>query len=192
MRILHLLPLVALTASLGACGGTKNQGMESVHQAVVSRTDYVYDINDGFGPQASGRLAAWFDSLNIRYGDRVSVDDPSDSASNRAAVAAVANRYGLTVYDTAPVTEGAVAPGMIRVVVSRSKAEVPGCPDWSRSSIGNYNSDAPSNYGCAVNASLAAMIADPNDLVSGAHAASFGDNTTGSNAIRKLKTPTAK
>jgi pilus assembly protein CpaD len=187
MRIVHLLPLAALAASLTACGGTENRGIETVHQPVVSRTDYVYDLDGGFGQQGTRNLTAWFDSLNTRYGDRVSVDDPSQSAMNRAAVAAVASRYGLVVEDTAPVTKGEIAPGMVRVVVSRMKAEVPGCPDWSRSSVGNYNSDAPSNYGCASNASFAAMVANPNDLVDGSHRGTFTDNNTNYRAIYKPK-----
>lgn len=188
MRTLHLLPLAALALTLGACGGgTMNRGMESVHQPVVSRTDYVYDVNDGMGPQASQRLTAWFDTLRLGYGDRVSIDDPSGSLSNRVAVSAAVNRYGLEVVDTAPVTEGQVAPGMFRVVVSRAKAEVPGCPDWSRSSRFNYNNDAPSNYGCATNANLAAMVANPEDLVSGTHENGFTDNSRGTTAIRRLK-----
>ena len=67
MRKLHLLPLAALTVSLSACGGTMNRGLESVHQPVVSRTDFVYDLNDGMGAQASERLAAWFESLDVGY-----------------------------------------------------------------------------------------------------------------------------
>ncbi len=188
MRHLHLLPLTALALTLGACGGTTNRGMESVHQAVVSQTNYVYDVTDGFGPQGAQNLTAWFDSISLGYGDRVSVDDASASPANRAAVAAIASRYGLLVQNGAPITSGEIAPGMVRVVVTRAKAEVPGCPDWSRSSVGNYNNDAPSNYGCATNANLAAMIANPNDLVGGAQD-TLNDNARGINAIRKLKTP---
>jgi pilus assembly protein CpaD len=187
MRKLHLLPLAALAISLSACGGTSNRGLESVHQPVVSRTDYVYDVNDGFGSESSRRLVDWFDSLNLRYGDRVAVDDPSNSSVNRAAVAAVASRYGLILQDAAPVTRGEVAPGMFRVVVSRSKAEVPGCPDWSRSSIGEFNGDTPSNFGCATNANLAAMVANPEDLVSGHRSDSVTDNAISGSAIRKIK-----
>lgn len=187
MRQLHLLPLAALTLTLGACGGTGNRGLESVHQAVVSRTDYVYDLSDGMGPQASQQLSGWFESLRVGYGDRISIDDRSGNPSNRIAVAAAANRYGLVVYDSAPITDGAIAPGMFRVVVSRAKADVPGCPDWSRSSSGNYNSDGPSNYGCATNANIAAMVANPNDLVNGDHRNTLDDNSVGTTAIRKLK-----
>ena len=187
MRKFTLLPATALLLTLGACGGTTNRGLESVHQPVVTRTDYVYDMADAYGPGASERLAAWFDSLNVHYGDRVSVDDPSASASNRTAVAAVAGRYGLLLQDAAPVTQGAIAPGAFRVVVSRSRADVPGCPDWSRTSQGNYNNDAPSNYGCAMNSNLAAMAADPEDLVAGRTPGRTTDNVTSRNAIRKVK-----
>ncbi len=188
MRKLHLFSLAALGLSVSACNsGTTNQGLESVHQPVVSRTDFVYDVNDGMGAQASQRLAAWFESLDVGFGDRVSVDDPTGNASNRILVSAAASRFGLIVQDTAPVTKGDIAPGSFRVVVSRSKADVPGCPDWGRSSVGNYNGDAPSNFGCATNANLAATIANPNDLVGDAHQSTSTDSTRGTNAIRKLK-----
>lgn len=187
MRNLYLLPVLAAASALSGCGGTENRGVETVHQAVVSRTDYVYDVAYGVGPEASRRLTAWFESLNVRYGDRVTIDDPSDNAANRAAVSNVANRYGLIVQGTAPVTQGEVAPGTFRVIVSRAKAEVPGCPDWTRTSHGNYNGDAPSNWGCATNASMAAMVANPEDLVSGRRPGTVSDNATSGAAIRKIK-----
>lgn len=189
MHSLKLLSVAALAMSLGACGGTMNRSLESVHQPVVSRTDYVFDLNDGMGAQGAQRLSAWFQSLNLGFGDRLSIDDPSGNPANRAAVAAAANRFGVAVENAAPVTQGEIVPGMFRVVVSRSKAEVPGCPDWSRSSVGNYNSDAPSNYGCATNASLAAMVANPNDLVAGAYQNDpTNNNARGAAAIRKMTT----
>lgn len=187
MRSLHLLPLAALALTLGACGGTSNRGMESVHQPVVTRTDYVYDVANNFGPQDMPRIRAWMDSIKVGYGDRVSVDDPSDNPANRASIAAAAVHYGLILQGTAPVTQGNVSPGMFRVVVSRSKAEVPGCPDWSRSSTGNFNTDAPSNFGCASNASLAAMVANPEDLVTTRRGGNASGTTTRGDSIRKSK-----
>jgi pilus assembly protein CpaD len=194
MRTLKLLPMAALAVSLTACGaGTTNRGVDSVHQPVISRTDYVFDLNDGMGAQSSQRLAGWFQSLNLGFGDRVSLDDPSGNPSNRAAVASAANRFGVAVQDTAPITQGELVPGMFRVVVSRSKAEVPGCPDWSRSSQGNYAGDAPSNYGCATNSNLAAMVANPNDLVAGTYQNDpTNSNARGAAAIRKMTTPASK
>ena len=49
----------------------------------------------------------------------------------RGQVAQVAGEYGMLVQPGAPVTAGAVQPGTVRVVVSRRRAEVPGCPNWS-------------------------------------------------------------
>lgn len=190
MRKLHLFSLAAVGLALSACGGgTANKGLESVHQPVVSRTDFVFDVNVGMGAQGSQRLAAWFESLAVGFGDRISVDDPTGNPANRAAVSAAASRFGLIVQDTAPVTQGEIVPGSFRVVVSRSKAEVPGCPDWSRSSVGNYQGDAPSNYGCATNANLAASIANPDDLIGDGHQT----KTTNSNIFSpKIFKPAAK
>lgn len=169
MRSLSILALLAC-AAVGGCGGTVNRGLESVHQPVVSRTDYVFDVaapGARFAVDDERRLGDWFDSLQLRYGDRVSVDAQGYGEAPRDAVAAVAARYGLLVDATAPVTTGAIAPGTVRVVVSRMAASVPGCPDWSRASNATFSGDSMSNYGCAMNSNLAAMIADPRDLVAG-------------------------
>jgi pilus assembly protein CpaD len=166
----------ALSASLvlvlGGCGGmASNSQLDSVHQPVVTRTNYTLDINAGPGGVSipeQRRLAGWFEALDLRYGDRISVDDPMRSSSSRAAVEGIAGRYGLLVGDDAPVTPGAVSPGTIRVVVSRSSATVPGCPDWSVKSETNLANGTSSNYGCASNANMAAMVADPEHLLKGA------------------------
>ncbi|CAA9478421.1 MAG: Flp pilus assembly protein CpaD [uncultured Sphingomonadaceae bacterium] len=166
------LPLVLLGACalLAGCGGGPRRGLESVNQPVVSRTDYVLDVGAGGGdrlPTAeAARLRNWFDSLRLSYGDRVAVSDPSGDGAGRATVAQIAADYGLLLSDAAPVTAGEVAPGALRVVVTRTAATVPGCPDWSD---GGRSADERSSrdYGCAVNGNLAAMIADPEDLVRG-------------------------
>ena len=50
-------------------------------------------------------------------------------------------------------------------VVSGGSAAVPGCPNWDARAVSSVASAA--NYGCAVNGNLAAMIADPADLIHG-------------------------
>ena len=168
MRTLTVIALLA--AALSGCSGTVNRGLDSVHQPIVSRTDYVYDLpasGERLPVGDAQRLAAWFDSLRLRYGDRVSVDTQGTGPASRDAVAAVAARYGLLVDETPPLTQGAVAPGSVRVIVSRMTATVPGCPDFSRNRTTEFEGNSNSNYGCATNATLAAMIADPRDLVQG-------------------------
>lgn len=179
MRSLTVLTLLGCSM-LSACG-TQNRGLESVHQPVVSRTDYVFDMSaTDSDPRA---LGAWFESLGLKYGDRVSVDSQAYGPGARDAVSAVAAKYGLLIDETAPVTQGEIAAGSIRVVVSRMTATVPGCPDWSRPSNANFGGDAMSNYGCATNSNLAAMVADPRDLISGRAAPSYVDAAQSSRAV---------
>lgn len=163
---------VSLALALGGCGGMAgNRSLESVRQPVVERTNYVLDLNSGPGGVSlpeQRRLAGWFDAMKLRYGDRISIDDPMKSGANRAAVEAVAGRYGLLVGDQAPVTAGLVNAGTVRVIVTRSSASVPGCPDWSAKSDANFANATSPGFGCSVNGNLAAMVADPEHLLQGA------------------------
>lgn len=189
MRRLSSSALIALALTLGACG-TQNRGLETVHQPVVSRADYVFDVGADGGGLASGeneRLAAWFSSMELGYGDRVSIDDPSANSETREAVAALAARYGLLIADTAPVTAGQVTPGAARVVVSRTSATVPGCPDWSRPSDPELEGSTMSNYGCASSANLAAMVANKEDLIRGQDPIGSADASTAGKAIRSYR-----
>lgn len=149
------------------------RGVEPVHQPVVARTDFVFDVSaGGDGAPASidfARLAAWFDALNLRYGDRVTFAGAKGFglAGVRDAVANVVGRYGLLTEGEAPMTVGMPAAGSLRVVVSRSTASVPGCPSWRDGAQTDFTGGLGDNYGCAMAGNLAAMIADPRDLVEG-------------------------
>ena len=163
---------IALSLLLAGCGGMPtNRQLDSVHQPVVSRTNYTLDLASGPGglsPSEARRLAGWFEAMDLRYGDRIALDDPLDSAATRSSVEAVASRHSLLVSGDAPVTPGYVNAGTVRVVVTRSTARVPGCPDWDDKSDVNLNNATSGNYGCATNANLAVMVADPEHLLQGA------------------------
>ena len=167
-----LLVTLAPALLLGGCMGTQNRGVESVHQPVVAQTDYAFDVATSGGTLAPGedrRLAGWMATMRLGYGDRVAIDDPSPYGNGaRAQVAGLVASYGLLLSDGAPVTPAPITPGTIRVVVSRMRASVPGCPDWSLDSTNDFNENTSSNYGCATNVNLAAMVANPADLVRGA------------------------
>lgn len=199
---LTTLALAALSLSAcasgptGALTPTNNPSVHSVHQPVVQRTDFVLDLvtsGDTLSPSERARLASWFDSIEIGYGDQLFVDEaggqPSPGA--RADVASVLGQYGLLLLDGAPVVAGSVAPGTIRVIASRATASVPGCPDWSDPELAP-TVNTSSNYGCSVNSNLAAMIADPNDLVRGRTGTGNGGADTASRAVRvyRGRTPT--
>jgi pilus assembly protein CpaD len=184
------LPLLLAPALLlGGCG-TYNGGVDSVYQPVVERNDYVFDLNTAGYTLADGetqRLSGWLQSMRLRYGDKISVDDGADGSTGRAQVAAEASRYGVILSDRAPVTVGQIAPGTVRVVVTRMSATVPNCPDFSRTYQPDYSASTTSNYGCASNSNLAAMVADPSDLVRGAPGSPTSDPATSAKAVRALR-----
>lgn len=165
---------VSLAAGLGACTtGTEptNASLNSVNQPVVSRNNFSLDLqasSGGLTVPEQGRLADWFETLDVGYGDRISIDDPMTSPAVRSDVAAVASRYGLLIEQGAPVTVGYIDPGNVRIVVTRSTAHVPNCPDWSDRNSSNLGNNTSPNFGCAVNSNFAAMVANPEHLLEGA------------------------
>ncbi|UOR14214.1 CpaD family pilus assembly protein [Qipengyuania aquimaris] len=186
-------PLAAsLALTLGACGGVNmdNRTLYSVKQPVVERSNYVLDVNtsaDGLPVSEQQRLAGWFESMGLRYGDRLSIDDAGNSLAVRDDVAALADRYGILVAEGAPVTAGRATPGQARVVITRSSASVPGCPDWSHTAEGNDKNATNPNYGCATNSNLAAMVANPEDLIMGQQGTGETVVTTSTKAIQTYR-----
>ena len=67
-------------------------------------------------------------------------------------------------------------------VVSGDRAVVPNCPNWKSAGLDSA-ALTDTNYGCAVNSNLAAMIADPLDLVHG----KSSDLTDTNSAVRAIK-----
>ena len=176
---------------LGGCMGTENRGLESVHQPIVSRSDYALDlatVGGGLAPGEQRRLVGWMGALRVGYGDHVAIDDAGVPAARvHEQVGALIANYGLLLGDDAPVSAAPITPGTIRVIISRMKATVPGCPDWSRDESHEFNSNTSSNYGCASNASLAAMIARPEDLIHGRSSDETTDPATASKAIAAFR-----
>ena len=195
-RTRSITALLVLGAAVSGCSATTSGGgaepnlsVYSVNQPVVQRTDFVLDLAtgpEGVSPAEIGRLHGWFQGLQLAYGDRVAIDEPAGGYGDgtvREAVAEAAGRYGLLVDQGAPVTNGEVQQGTVRIVVSRTTASVPNCPNWERSGL----SSTSANYGCATNSNLAAMIADPNDLVLGQTGSGTTDPRATSRAIRSYR-----
>jgi pilus assembly protein CpaD len=192
MNFRTITTLVSLGIAVSACG-TSSRGLESVHQPVVSRADYAFDVNtsgEGLAGIEAARLAGWFDALNLGYGDKIAVDfgGAYNDAGAKAAIASVAARYGLLLQDNAPMVAGALQPGTARVVVSRLKASVPSCPDWSSNKGPNFNNDSWSGFGCATNTNLAAMVADPEDFIRGKAGDVTIDTASSGKAVKAYRT----
>lgn len=179
--------------SLSACAGgvSTNQSLNSINQPVVSRQNFAFDLATSQGSlpiSEQRRLVDWFNALELGYGDQVTVDDPSGNRVALSMIEAIAARYGMLVDTNAPVTPGYVAPGSVRVVVTRSIASVPGCPDWSAKAEANPHNATHTNFGCAVNTNLARMVSDPEDLVRGQRSDNTSDTNRSSKAVDAWKT----
>lgn len=174
-RLRHFRPVtLALVAAIGlsGCAGgvATNKSLYSLNQPVVSRTNYVFDVQtsaSGVPSTEERRLTDWFEALDLGYGDKISLDSSMISIAARDDLKSIASREGFIMADGAPVTEGTVGAGVARVVVTRSVASVPNCPNWSAGSDSNPNNATSPGYGCSINGNLAAMIADPEDLLRG-------------------------
>lgn len=166
-----LFASAALLAALAACAPV-NRSVNTVKVPTVESTQLAHDVRfagyDSLADAEARGLAEWLELIDIAYGDRISVDDPiaAGAAARRAAIAGVVARFGLMVEEAAPVT-AALPAGTARVVVTRTKVSVPDCPDWRRKSNPEFEAAAMSNYGCATVSNIAAMVADPNDLIGG-------------------------
>ena len=178
---------LSLGLAVAGCGGmATNTSLYSVKQPVVERTNFTLDVNtnpSGLTISEQQRVNGWFETMDLRYGDRVTIEDPASNPAVADAVSEPAGRYGLIVNGVAPTTAGALAPGQARVVITRSTAAVPGCPDWSAKSDMNYNNGTSPNFGCAVNSNLAAMVANPEDLITGQTGTGTTVVSTGTKAI---------
>ena len=191
------LILIALGSAVAACTtphDLPDQGVVAVNIPVVTSADYVFDAAAPGGALAPGeadRLNGWFQGLAIGYGDTIYVDGGYAPAA-REQVAHIAGNYGMPIEAGAPVTAGAVQPGSVRVVVSRRRAEVPGCPNWNTPAQPNWQNQMMSNYGCGVNSDLAAQVANPTDLLYGREGSAVTDAQTGSKAVQfyRMSPPT--
>lgn len=194
-----LLGCAALT--LGACNPTTtsyNRGLESVHQPVVQYTSFAYDVRAGSGSELSSyeaqRLEGWLQSIGLGYGDHIAIATESGyhGAGVRDAIADVVARHGLLVEEDETAQAGGVPEGAVRLIVRRATASVPGCPDWSQKAEADGVGGTSSNFGCASNSNLAAMIANPEDLVRGQVSESDLRTATSNRAIQtyREKAPT--
>ncbi|UZK66058.1 CpaD family pilus assembly lipoprotein [Sphingomonas sp. M1-B02] len=186
-------PLLLAPALLLSACGTYNGGVDSVYQPVVERNDYVFDVataGSGLAPGESKRLGDWLGAMGLRYGDRLAIDDGGTGAAGggvRDEIAAHADGYGMMLSGQVPITVGQIAPGTVRVIVTRMTASVAGCPDYSRVYQPDFSSSSSSNLGCATNSNLAAMVADPGDLVRGEPGSVTADPNSGGKAINAYR-----
>lgn len=182
-------------ACLSACG--QNVGLSSLKTPTVA-TQLVYrDI--AFGPDNrilpdhAEALQAFLAGMKPDYGTRLMLEDGSatGAAERRAAVAGIVAAHGGVLAANAPASASSLPEGTVRLWIERAQAVMPVCPDWSDPEFSNMNASSHSNYGCAVNSNLAAMVADPGDLSKGrAYDGPSGPDIAKDQATWRKRTPT--
>jgi pilus biogenesis lipoprotein CpaD len=172
-----LLVLASLLL-LGACDLRLNEHVMKARQSndlrQANRVDLVqfnHQVNFEGGrnvptPIEFDRFDAFARSINMGYADEVVLR--GGAHHRQEAMAAHIQRLGIpAVIHREPGTPDEVAANTVKVVVNRHVVTPPACPNWSNFD-GNEERNTPgSNYGCATDAGLGYMVANPRDLVQG-------------------------
>ncbi len=203
--IIRLALAGAVFLPLAACGiGPNgkampfNRSVDSVHQPVVSYTSFTFDVqagsDGGLSPAERTRLNEWLTSIKIGYGDHVAIASGQEAYGRamRDGIALVFARRGMLIDEDESGLAGTAPTGSVRLIVRRAHASVPNCPDWHDTAETNGQGAASANYGCALNATMAAMVANPDDLVRGQATNSDLRTATSNRAIQvyRDKVPT--
>lgn len=163
--------LLGVAIGVSACG--TNTTLSSVKTPVVSThavsRDIAFQPDGALAPADAASLHAFLSSLNLGPADQVLLDDPQPhgAAARRAAVASVVLHSGGVLAEGRAPAATALPQGTARLWIVRAQVTPPACPDWSSNPNSNLNASTHSNYGCAVNSNMAAMVANPADLAEG-------------------------
>jgi pilus assembly protein CpaD len=139
-------------------------------QIQVQLASFDYEIYFARGAKAltstqSAGLASFLRTSGIGEGDSVTVEGSGASSLGAAREAAVVAELKRLRIDAVSGTDPKLAADALRVHADHAVATAPTCPDWSKPEPDEPNNTTSSNYGCATAANLAAMIANPADLV---------------------------
>lgn len=112
------------------------------------------------------KLDAFFNGIQLKYGDEITLR--GGTAARQRYLTRYIRKTGLPIsIRVEPDSPGMRQKNAIALLVERYVVTPPACPNWS-----NFNGDEQRNmpgsqYGCATDASLGYMIANPKDLAVG-------------------------
>lgn len=112
------------------------------------------------------RLDAFFKGIQLKYGDELTLR--GGTKARRRFLTAYIRRTGMPItVRSEPDNPSRKKTGSIALLVERYVVTPPACPNWSNFD-GNEQRNMPgSQYGCATDAALGYMIANPKDLAIG-------------------------
>jgi pilus assembly protein CpaD len=175
LKTSHISLGLLLLATLSACA-TKNSGipdqagLDSIHKATVTLQESNHSVsftNGNLSANEEAGLAAFVSTSGLRYADRLTLrtSEPNMAVGYRNAMNAVLGRFGLAIGNVE--TTLGLQSGSAVLAVSRPTVTLPQCGIQTGPNGANVNNENMSNYGCSVRSNLAAMVANPADLVSG-------------------------
>jgi pilus assembly protein CpaD len=164
-----------LLATLSGCAVKNNgfrdsAGLDSIHKATVALQESSHPVSFANGKLSANEeasLAAFISAGGLRYADRLTLrtSEPNMAVGYRNAMNAVLGRFGLSIGNVE--TTLGIQTGAATLVVSRPTVTLPPCGVHSGPNGFNNSNENMSNYGCSIRSNLAAMVANPADLVSG-------------------------
>ncbi len=123
-----------------------------------------YNGQAALDQNTGGQLSRFAEDYLTHGSGSIGVAGPNNAASNLVVESLLEIGVVRTQIMVGPNT-GAAANNDIRVTYIRYVAEVPPCGDWSTNLAISASNTRPPNFGCATQHNMAAMVADPRDLV---------------------------
>lgn len=168
------------------CAGNMNHytGVEQQNRNEIEMVRIPYSIQFPSNEvELDGReilkLNNFLGAADITYGDEFSMDFPLDRNGNLSEldqqrlvyISNLLKDSGLYLSDT--VTPYGMEPkdGSGRLLVSKYVVTPPECGNWSQKAYPNYENAPLTNLGCANQANLGLMVANPRDLIVGSEGA---------------------
>lgn len=177
------LLLLAALAVLPGCAEWEQHAQDSLpspmaayedKQIVVSptRSTYAVSFAEGKTHLSDNEKAYLEDFLNrtVRDHERtVMVEQPGRRADrlSRQRAAGLTQWLSRAGYHIHPYPEATPVAGQVQIAVDHLIAQAPNCPNWDIHPNFAFGANPLPNHGCADRMNLAAMVADPRDLVVG-------------------------
>lgn len=174
IRVLHVIAGLAL---LAACTPRTEDWSpaESPKHNTVNWVEYHHSV--AFAPSSAKMTAAervaldsFLGRVAIGEGVRIALagraaGDEALAVRRETAIAAYLREHGFR--SRLGAVPAAARNGTVTVSVGRYIVTPPNCPDWSKPAGLDSANRASSNFGCATEANLGLMVADPGALVRG-------------------------
>lgn len=160
--------------SLTSYSGAEPQNRNLVEMVRVPYT--IEFISDGskITEVEVSKLNNFLATSNVTYGDEFSMDFPLDRNGNLSELDKERLSYMSNLlkdsglYLSAILTPFGMEPSVNtgRLIISKYVVTTPDC-GWNQPAYPNYNNAPTDNFGCATQANLGLMVANPRDLITG-------------------------